>query len=172
MLSYAASPAFAGLQGRSLALPSPSQGEPLSIRAELYSSLSGYCSWQSMSELDSRAPPPVVSKTRPETRSGAGTGSYKRLHLSHPHLYRKIVQKARRALSKLGRKPGSKTCRSSNAVSVVQDSAPCINSAQDASLSSADPSGTASYELPAGDGIVHGLPAEKVVAGIAAVYEV
>src|SRR5579859_5213887 len=110
MLRYAASPPFAGLHGRGVLFRSSSQGEHFSIKVELDSPGSGYYNWQMISELESPDSfHPGPSKTSQEPHTFVGAGSCKRIHLSHPHLCKKIVQKARRALSKLGKKPGSKT---------------------------------------------------------------
>jgi hypothetical protein len=173
MLRRTASPPFAGLHGRSVLFRSSSRGEHFSIKMELDSPGSGYYDWQTISELESPCPfHPGVSKTSQEPHAFVGTGSCKRLHLSHPRLCKKIVQKALRALSKLGRKPGSKTYRNSDiSVALHQDCITFINSARDANLGSVGSYGTQPFELPAGDGAVYELPAEKAVADIAAVYE-
>lgn len=173
MLRCAASTPFAGLHGRGVLFRSSSQGEHFSIKVELDSPGSGYYNWQTASELESPCPfHPGVSKTSQEPNTFVGTGSCKRLHLPHPHLCKKIVQKARRALLKLGRKPGSKTYRNSDIlVALHQDCITFANSAQDANLSSIGSYGTQSFELPTGDGAIYGLPAKKAAADIAVVYE-
>lgn len=173
MLRCAASPPFAGLHGRGVLFRSSSQGEHFSIKVELDSPGSGYYNWQTISEPESPCPfHPGVLKTSQEPHTFVGTGSCKRLHLSHPHLCKKIMQKARRAFSKLGRKPGSKTYRNSDILGGLhQDCVTFINSAQDANLGSVGSYGTQSFELPVGDGAVYGLPAEKAAADIPVVYE-
>ena len=172
-LRCSASPPFAGLHRRGVLFRSSSQGERFSIKVELDSPGSGYYNWQTISEPESPCSfHPGVSKTSQEPHTFVGTGSCKRLHLSHPHLCKKIVQKALRAFSKLGGKPGSKPYRNSDILGGLhQDCATFINSAQDANLGSVGSCGTQSFELPAGDGAVYELPAEKAAAGIAAVYE-
>ena len=173
MLRYAASPPLAGLHGRGVLFRSSSQGEHFWIKVELDSPGSGYYNWQTISELESPCSfHPGPSKTSQEPHTFVGAGSCKRLHLSHPHLCRKIAQKARRVLSKLGIKPGSKTCRNSDIlVALHQDYFTFTNSAQDADLGSVGSYGTQSSELPTGDGAVYKLPAEMAAADITAVYE-
>lgn len=99
-----------------------------------------------------------VSRVIPETHTCVGTASCKRLHLSHPELCKKIVQKARRAFSKLGRKPGSKTFHNSN-------------SAQDANVRSNNSPSNATFELLAGDGAAYELPVYEPMAYSGALCE-
>lgn len=82
------------------------------------------------------------------------------------------MQKARRAFSKLGRKPGSKTCRhSTSPLALHPDSNTFTDSAKDASFRLDSSYDTSLPELP-GDGIAHELPAGKAGAGSPAVHEV
>jgi hypothetical protein len=143
------------------------------MKSELSSPGSGFYNWQPISDPESPCPLyPGVSKTSQETHNCVRTGSCKRLHLSHPHLGKKIVQKARRALAKWGIKPGSKAYRSSDIWQALrQDSTTFTNSAQDANLDWGGSYRTQSSELPAGDGTVQELPAEMAATNIAAVYE-
>jgi hypothetical protein len=108
---------------------------------------------QRLSELE---PPylPVpcqqASRIIQETQTCVGTGSCKRLHLSHPHLCKKIVEKARRALSKLGRKPSRKTLGNSNISPSFHNAYLGLkSSAQDATACSMDSPDATTFELPA-----------------------
>jgi hypothetical protein len=103
-----------------------------------------------------------ASRAIPKTPACAGTESCKRLHLSHPELCKKIVQKARRAFSKLGRKPGSKNFHNSSG-RLHQDSLSYTNSVQDTNACSNYSSSAAAFELPAGDGAAHELPENEAL---------
>jgi hypothetical protein len=169
MLRCAAGPPFAGLHGRGVLFRSSSQDEHFLIKVGLDSPGSGYSNWQMISKSESPCPfHPEVSKANQEPHTFAGTGSCKRLHLPHPHLCKKLKQKALRTLSKWGIKPGSKTHRNSDiSVTLHQDCFTFINSARDENLGSVSSYETQSFELPARDSAVYELPAEKE----AAVYE-
>ena len=173
MLRCAASPPFASLHGRGVLFRSSSQDEHFLIKVGLDSPGSEYSNWQMISELESPCPFHLeVSKASQEPHTFAGTGSCKRLHLPHPHLCKKLKQKALRALSKWGKKPGSKTYGNSDiSVALHQDCFTFINSARDETLGSAGSYWTQSFELPAGESAVYELPAEKEATDIAAVYE-
>jgi len=92
------------------------QGESTSGKMELESPGASHSYGHRMLEPESRpcSPHAHVSRVIPETHTCVGAASCKRLHLSHPELCKKIVEKARRAFSKLGKMPGSKTFHNSN----------------------------------------------------------
>jgi hypothetical protein len=173
ILRCAASLPFTGVHRRGVLFRSSSQGEHFSIKVELDLPGSGYYNWQTISVLESPGSfYQGTSKASQETPTFVVAEPCKRLHLLHPHLCKKIVQKARRALSKLGRKSGNKTYRNSDIlVALHQDCITSMNSAQDANLDSVGSYGPQSSELPAGDGAVYELPTEKAAADIAAVHE-
>jgi hypothetical protein len=104
-----------------------------------------------------------TSRMIPETPTCVRTGSCKRLHLSHPDLCKKIVQKARQAFSKLGRKPGSKISHNSSR-RLHQDCLSYTNSVQGTNIGSNYSSSPAAFELPAGDGTPYELPAYRATA--------
>jgi hypothetical protein len=114
--------------------------------------------------------PAQASRVVPKTPIYAEAGACKRIHLSHPDLCKKIVQKARRAFSKLGRKPGSKTFHNSSG-RLHQDSLSYTNSVQDIDACSNYSSRTATFELPAGDGAAYKLPEHRAMAYSGTLYE-
>jgi hypothetical protein len=152
MLMCAANLPFAGLHGRGVFLRSPSQDEHFLIKVGLDSPGSGYSNWQ-ISESESPCPFHLrVSKTSQERHTFVGTGPCKRLHLPHPHLCKKLMQKTLRVLSKWGRKLESKTRRNpDNSVSRCRDWLANINSARDEDLDSVGSywERERSHELPA-----------------------
>jgi hypothetical protein len=140
---------------------------------ELDSPGAGHNSRQRIPEPESPYPcHPKALRIGHETHTCVGTRSCKRLHLSHPHLCKKIVQKARRALSKLGRKPGSKTYRNSTIpLAVPQYSIDFTPSRQDANVHLDGSFELALSELSAGDGTAHELLAEMSAADRAVLHE-
>jgi hypothetical protein len=138
---------FSRRHPQSLLSGSSSQGESTSGKMELESPGASHSYGHRMLEPESPYSPHAhVTRVIPETHTCVGTASCKRLHLPHPELCKKIVRKARRAFSKLGRKPGSKTFHNSN-------------TAQDASVRSNYPPSNTTFELPAGDRAAYELPA-------------
>jgi hypothetical protein len=142
-LNHVSNQSFSRRHCQSLFSGSSSQGESTLGKWELESPGASHGHGHRMLEPESRC-----SWVIPETHTCVGTASCKRLHLPHPELCRKIVQKARRAFSKLGRR-------------LHQDSLSYSNSAQDASVHSNYSPSTAAFEL---DGAAYELPACRPMA--------
>ena len=106
-----------------------------------------------------------VWKTIPEPHNCIETGACKRLHLSHPQLCKKLVQKARRALSKLGRKSGARIFRNSSAPIPPRQHHYGFKMPTQTISTHENPSSEVTVsELPAGGRPVHELPTEKAAA--------
>jgi hypothetical protein len=154
-LDYVSNQSFSCQYRQSLFSGSSSQGESPSEKMALESSGASHRHGYRMLVPESpRTLHAQVSQMIPETTTCGRTGSCKRVHLSHPELCKKIVQKVRQAFSKLGKKPGSKTFHNSGG----------HNSVQDTDVGSQVSSNATTFELPAGDGAPYELPAYRATA--------